>query len=334
MNTNKLVKRFHFGEIASATLLILLLFVLLFLRGSTPFDPQVYWSNRFARSPEIRSFIIDQIWSGEGLPTDSVEVLEDTTEPLHSATNLRQVEQLSINMGNGFISRPHIFYPRIPNKRLALVHQGHNSQNYEDFGLGDTIRELVDEGYTVVAFVMPGDPPLTGVHISYPQPTEHLNYLRYYVEPVIRTLNWLANQQWERIGMTGISGGGWTTTLASAIDERIEVSVPVAGSMPHNSYVEGDWEQQLPGLLPVDYLDLYLLAVTEGRHQVQILNVHDSCCFDYRRYQRIFPYDRIVSRIAADHGGQWQLVWDDTHQQHTISEFSREIILQTLSENR
>jgi hypothetical protein len=52
--------------------------------------------------------------------------------------------------------------------------------------------------------------------------------------------------------MLGLSGGGWTTTLAAAIDPRIEVSFPTAGSTPfsfkHDTAVYNDvedYEQQI-----------------------------------------------------------------------------------------
>jgi hypothetical protein len=32
--------------------------------------------------------------------------------------------------------------------------------------------------------------------------------------------------------MFGLSGGGWSTTIAAALDPRITLSVPVAGSVP------------------------------------------------------------------------------------------------------
>ncbi len=37
---------------------------------------------------------------------------------------------------------------------------------------------------------------------------------------------------YDHIVMLGLSGGGWTTTLAAAVDARIALSMPVAGSVP------------------------------------------------------------------------------------------------------
>ena len=53
--------------------------------------------------------------------------------------------------------------------------------------------------------------------------------------------------------MAGLSGGGWTTTIASALDPRIVLSFPVAGSVPFAMRDEhpgdpyhdlGDFEQE------------------------------------------------------------------------------------------
>ncbi len=57
--------------------------------------------------------------------------------------------------------------------------------------------------------------------------------LGYFVEPVILTANYaMESLGYKNIVMAGLSGGGWSTTLASAIDTRISASFPIAGSVP------------------------------------------------------------------------------------------------------
>ena len=56
--------------------------------------------------------------------------------------------------------------------------------------------------------------------------------LRYFIEPVVLTANWAVAQGYEEINMAGLSGGGWSTTFAPAVDARIKRSFPIAGSVP------------------------------------------------------------------------------------------------------
>ena len=56
--------------------------------------------------------------------------------------------------------------------------------------------------------------------------------LRYFVEPAYLTANYAFAQGYEQLHMAGLSGGGWTTTVAAAIDKRITASFPIAGSVP------------------------------------------------------------------------------------------------------
>lgn len=45
--------------------------------------------------------------------------------------------------------------------------------------------------------------------------------MRYFVEPVVLTANYAKAQGYDAIFMAGLSGGGWSTTLAPALDNRI-----------------------------------------------------------------------------------------------------------------
>ena len=88
-----------------------------------------------------------------------------------------------------------------------------------------------------------------------------------------------------RIGVTGLSGGGWQTVVLSALDERVAVSVPVAGFASTRSRVEardygdlGDLEQNATDLLAiVDYP--HLVAMRAPRPTLLAYNAEDDCCF-------------------------------------------------------
>ena len=56
--------------------------------------------------------------------------------------------------------------------------------------------------------------------------------LRYFLEPAYLTVNYAKANGYEWVGMAGLSGGGWSTTVAAAIDKRIDASFPIAGSTP------------------------------------------------------------------------------------------------------
>lgn len=88
-----------------------------------------------------------------------------------------------------------------------------------------------------------------------------------------------------RIGVTGLSGGGWQTIFLSALDERVKVAVPVAGYSSAMTKVEarrygdlGDLEQNGTDFLAnVDYT--HLTAMMAPRPTLLIHNAEDDCCF-------------------------------------------------------
>lgn len=87
-----------------------------------------------------------------------------------------------------------------------------------------------------------------------------------------------------RLGVTGLSGGGWQTLLISSLDERVKVAIPVAGFTSLLGRVErppgepGDFEQnESDFLVGQDYSTL--AAMRAPRPTLIITNAEDNCCF-------------------------------------------------------
>jgi dienelactone hydrolase len=95
----------------------------------------------------------------------------------------------------------------------------------------------------------------------------------------------------DRLGVTGLSGGGWQTIVLSALDPRVTVAVPVAGYSAFVSKLErvGDYgdNEQVPQdfLVGQDYS--HLTAMRAPRPTLIIHNAEDDCCF---RAPLVKPY--------------------------------------------
>jgi len=85
-----------------------------------------------------------------------------------------------------------------------------------------------------------------------------------------------------RLAVTGLSGGGWQTIVLSALDERVAVSIPVAGFASYVSSLAngdiGDNEQSATDLIgTADYA--HLVAMRAPRPTLLIHNAEDDCCY-------------------------------------------------------
>ncbi|WP_327588911.1 hypothetical protein OHA25_19185 [Nonomuraea sp. NBC_00507] len=176
--------------------------------------------------------------------------------------------------------------------------------------------------------------------------------MKYFLEPVAVCLNYLKSKyivhgfpRYSEYDMIGLSGGGWTTTVYSAIDSRIRSSFPIAGSIPlylrGNGAATGDREQTYSDFYKISgYLDLYILgSAGSGRKQVQILNRRDNCCFGADQHdatragstydQSVRDYESRVQKTVAALGfaDAFRLHIDETAPSHTISRHAIKIIL-------
>jgi hypothetical protein len=300
---------------------------------------------------KLKNKLIDFIWSYNGFPDSKLpdNVQKNIVNPLYDDfINLKQIDQIDVNMEYGINSISYLFIPESSNNNLIIYHDGHADNGFNNGK--DTIQFFLEKGYTVMAFSM----PLTGMNtqpiIDLPNigkfklerhthfqflDTSDFSPIKFFMEPIAISLNYLdKNYNFSSYNMVGLSGGGWTITLYSAIDDRISQTYSVAGSVP--IYLRtissnfGDYEQWHPELYQIaNYLDLYIMnSYGENRKFVQIFNKYDSCCFSgefYKTYET-----EVKEALSKLNNGYFDIFLDDTHKTHKISDKSLEIIIQSI----
>lgn len=251
--------------------------------------------------------------------------------------------------------------------KLAIFNTGHQSDLGLDTGNAATVNALLASGFHVVQLDMPvSGRNNTAEGRTFTLPNNQTVMLRnataghndlfdvyaashdggrfsYFLEPVVQSINQFTSQypNTEQIVMVGKSGGGYTTAFAAAVDTRIDVSIPVAGSLPlyarpfSPSHSDDDEQRYVPMFGEVDlnsdgvadavnpnsvasWMEIYALgALGEGRHQVQVNTFQDPCCFGGDAYK---SYDYFVSQVVNNIGpGDWEYHLDTSHAEHLIS---------------
>jgi hypothetical protein len=236
-------------------------------------------------------------------------------------------------------------YPQTRSKTLVIFHDGHavtNGCHYDVENVVDWFNRL---GYDAMHLQM----PLHGCNAQNPmKPLPHewfaqfagidgkdsakFPFMKFFLDPVWLTINYAKNVLgYQNIVMAGLSGGGWTTHIASALDVRIGLSIPVAGSIPCDfAHTSWDFEQfcDQPWAKIANYTSLYVLASLEAeRTQVQVLHEWDDCCFHgCGRHARIKEYNDFVRS-----SGNGQFVTSVTAGNiHEVNERDRVIIASTI----
>ena len=257
--------------------------------------------------------------------------------------NLKRIDKLIVEMEYGINSVSYLLLPEESNQKLILYHHGHDG----DFILGsNTIQFFLERNFTVLAMTMPlvgmNNQPIVGIDgfgemklISHDQlnllEKNKFNPMKLFIHPIQVNLNYLDKEyDFKRYSIIGLSGGGWIGLVYSAIDDRISDSFSIASSLPFYLRVDtrdiGDYEQTNVNLYKItNYLELYILAAYgDDRKHIQIFNKDDPCCYSgigYESYE-FFIKDKLVELGK----GSFQILIDDTHNEHKISDTMLEYI--------
>ena len=275
-------------------------------------------------------------------------LLNINNENYSDLKNLKTIDKFLIEMEYGVSSNVYLFSPILETQNLMIFHHGHFVDPiYEK----QIIQSFLDNNYAVLVISM----PLTGQNskpiINLEKfGTFNLNFhndlifleskdfspLKFFIEPISSSINYLdQNSSFTHYYMMGISGGGWTTGVYSALDPRIEKSFPVAGTSPmflrfNNPNNFGDYEQMNPDFYNIaNYLEQYVMASNgENREQFQIFNKNDPCCFSGNDY---LIYEDDVQNILSQIGnGKFSIHIDENNLKHSISSDSLNLIFNEL----
>lgn len=140
------------------------------------------------------------------------------------------------------------------------------------------------------------------------------NSLGYFYLAIRRGLDYLEtlpNADSKRIGVTGLSGGGWQTVMISSLDERVTAAAEVAGigSIESNLTRPTDTQE-----VEEDATDLtqnfdypFLIAMRAPRPTLLMHNEQDDCCFlaplvKPYIYEQILPFFKLYN---AENSLRW-----------------------------
>jgi hypothetical protein len=235
--------------------------------------------------------------------TNAVSIISDCRCGNADVNSYKSVDRYFIKISEGFVSNILLYKTKRRSKGLFIVQGGHGVFP-EDLGGADVIERMLNSGFDVGAISLPMSGRNSNILYASTEIAgrvelrDHSGFdvlesnkfspIVMFVAPIVALIDTYRDHSPQSvIGITGISGGGWTTVLAAAIDSRISCSYPVAGNVPRyliKTLVKPDWgdyEQNHGGLLSIaSELDWYIMAVDEPwRRQIQFFNKYDPCCF-------------------------------------------------------
>jgi hypothetical protein len=318
-----------------------------------------------------REQLIDYVWGTNGWPRGKLPIVFRNlnytaywTSYLTNCPNLKSMDygwyDMPLTPNEGKITT--YFFRLVPtsnyNGNLFIYHAGHSSGFAGDsmwFLPTGTVpmHELVKEGYEVIGMNMPlmdGNSPVPITLLNGTQTTlsthedlyNHLDHpLRYFFDKIPVIIDYYGANNYHHIYMMGLSGGGWTTTIYSALDRRISASFSVADSIPLYLRVGfeglGDAEQIDPLFHLANYSEFYVMGTYKNRLHYQLLNKYDDCCFyefhngaELNRYLNWVPNCVWKSQELSE--GRFRFYLSTSIRYHGVSADTMKVIIDAAAE--
>ncbi len=312
-----------------------------------PIDVRTFMRVTGNKSAEtVRSELIDFVWRA-GQKNHAVSV---STESIGLVGAVSE-QKWSISMPHGVVS--HAFFIETKESNCLFIwHAGHEQHLItEDYSVRYLAERMITAGCDILLMSMPlhgvNRQPDIGLHDDLSQfDGPSFSAMSFFIEPVRAFVNEaIKRRSYKDIAMGGLSGGGWTTAVAGAIDTRIGYLYPLGGSMPlildmdpslvdglNISSQRGDYEQsELSFYSLASYLDLYVLGA-QGRRAVHFYMTHDECCFPaWAMHAFSNQLEQIVQKNSI---GALIFREDQLARKHEISPWFIEIIARDFEKHR
>lgn len=268
---------------------------------------------------EVRTVLKHALWPKFN-PFDEPQQFAMPISPIkrplvESVTGFVSAASFAVNYHPQLSSRCTHFVPALPPSAAARQHSGkfaifvhgHDLLRLEAIA---TIERLLERGWQVIAM----DMPLSGansldqstrlyIHNDFSSwPSDGFSPVALFLQPLKAVVDKIyrehGNERDLTVMLIGRSGGGWTSYMYGALDERVHYVVSIAGGMPMSQWLKEDrvkaldYEQLDPliyGVVP--YEDI--MPAAGSRAAFFVFNEHDPCCF------RMSPDDPFVHYLET-----------------------------------
>ncbi|WP_439571177.1 hypothetical protein [Sphingomonas sp.] len=253
-----------------------------------------------------RELLIDELTSGAGIPTALATLEADATIlSIPTLAGLTGVASVSKMIIPGYALRPRVFFPVVAwNGTIVFSHEGHDAPIGSNGINAQVIQRAMNVGAIVVCFPLPGF--IGGNDYTSGDPAEHeaarADLMEWFGPNSIAANTMLDLYPDARLIITGISGGGFTSTLCAAADVRFVVSVQCVGTLPDMCFFNRDFEQRR-GQITADYMTLYLLCAANGRLHYLLGHRLDTVGFGDVVFNTRPDFTAVLTAQATSLGG-------------------------------